>query len=298
MIVGYQFDRAKVPAIADASIYSYMFYNNSFVISGRGNEMNVTTNALSCEIDAGQAIIQGRLVEILTPETVEIPANSSGFLVIQIDLSQVNESIGIPGTSEYRVTNNQVIATFVNQLLTDDLNNGGVSYSFSLGSVSSTSSTVTFTRNDQAWAQICPYRIGDILQTTNPDNPSTSWIGTSWEAWGQGRVIIGMGSNGTTNYTIIGAMGGEEKHVLTTAELPTMSWGFGHHGDEAGSLLRAWYGSSGITNGSININAYSPPNPQNAGGVSARDIRWTVGNNTAHENRMPYVTCYMWRRIA
>jgi hypothetical protein len=151
MIVGYQFDRAKVPALADASVYSYLSNNVSAVLSGRGNEMNVATNALSCEIDTGQAIIQGRLVEILTPEVVEIPANSSGFLVIQIDLSQVNESIGIPGTAEYSVTNNQVKAQFVDHLMNDDLNNGGVSYSFNLGSVSSTSSLVIFTRNDSIY---------------------------------------------------------------------------------------------------------------------------------------------------
>jgi len=151
MLVGYQFDRAKVTAISDASIYSILTGNRSFVLPGRGNEMNVTTSALTCNINTGQALIQGRLVEVLTPEPVAIPANSSGYLVIHIDLSQVNTSIGIPGASDYRVINNQVKAMYVNQLTEDDLNNGGVDFSFNLGTVDSTNSTVTYVRNDDAW---------------------------------------------------------------------------------------------------------------------------------------------------
>ena len=32
----------------------------------------------------------------------------------------------------------------------------------------------------QNMAALCPYRIGDYLQTENPTNPALSWPGTSW----------------------------------------------------------------------------------------------------------------------
>lgn len=36
---------------------------------------------------------------------------------------------------------------------------------------------------------ICPYRIGDILSTTNPEHPSVSWIGTTWELLDDGEHL-------------------------------------------------------------------------------------------------------------
>jgi hypothetical protein len=195
MLVGYQFDRAKVTALSDSSLLSFLSRNQSFVVPNRGNEMNVTTSALSCLIDTGQALIQGRLVEVLSPETVAIPANTSGYLVLHIDLSQVNTSIGVPGSSDYKVINNQVKAKFVNQLIYDDLNNGGVDYSFNLGAVSSTNSTVTFTQNDEAWtsahqfintewqqiSNMWVYRQGNLVSvryTFTPTSSSNVILGT------------------------------------------------------------------------------------------------------------------------
>ena len=32
----------------------------------------------------------------------------------------------------------------------------------------------------QNMSALCPYRIGDYLQTENPTNPALSWPGTSW----------------------------------------------------------------------------------------------------------------------
>ena len=47
--------------------------------------------------------------------------------------------------------------------------------------------------------------------------------GDTWVAWGAGRVSIGIGSNGTTNYSTVESTGGEEKHTLSVSEIPSHS---------------------------------------------------------------------------
>ena len=42
----------------------------------------------------------------------------------------------------------------------------------------------------QNTAALCPYRIGDYLQTENPTNPALSWPGTSWVQV-QDRMLMG-----------------------------------------------------------------------------------------------------------
>ncbi|MBL1223740.1 hypothetical protein [Enterococcus sp. BWR-S5] len=153
-IKGYQFDRAKVTALKDASLYSALHLNQSTVITDRGNEMAVSVNGLDATIDTGQAVICGRLVEITAAETVSIPANTSGFLVITIDLSELNESEGTPGSSDYVFTNNQLRCEFVEALNQQDLNDGGVLYTFNLGAVSTNSSSITYTKNTDAWSYL------------------------------------------------------------------------------------------------------------------------------------------------
>lgn len=144
---GYNFDRAKTPASADGSLYDYLSLQRNGVIGNRGNNLAVTTTGLVCTIDTGQALIQGRLVEVTSPENVTIPANSTGYLCITVDLSQVNTSTGTPGKVDYTVVIGQLRIEFLETLTKQDLFNGGAIYNFNLGSVVSTDSTVTYTKN-------------------------------------------------------------------------------------------------------------------------------------------------------
>ena len=64
------------------------------------------------------------------------------------------------------------------------------------------------------------YPIGSIYITTDNTNPSTT-LGGTWEAYGQGRTLIGMGSNGTNNYQTISSTGGNSKVTLQSSNLPS-----------------------------------------------------------------------------
>lgn len=66
------------------------------------------------------------------------------------------------------------------------------------------------------------YPIGSIYITTTATNPSLS-LGGTWEAYGQGRTLIGMGNNGTTNYQTISSTGGISKMSLSIDNIPAHS---------------------------------------------------------------------------
>ena len=146
MITGYQFDRAKVPPLADATVYEYLGSNQNTVIPNIGDGMAVTADGLNLTIGTGKALICGRLVEIASPETVQIPANSNGYLCLTIDLTQSNTSSGTPWETDYTFVINQVRAEFLTSTTTDDLNNGGLIYNFVLGSVTSDAATASFSK--------------------------------------------------------------------------------------------------------------------------------------------------------
>ena len=149
MLRGYQFDLAPVTAKNDASLYDNLNFNFSYVLPNRGNEINVTTSGLSAIVDTGQALIQGRLVEIDAPLTVSIPASSTGFLVIEIDLAKVNNSSGEGLT--YQFTNNQLSIKFVTVLVQGDLHNTDTLYHFNLGAITSNASGASFTKNQDVY---------------------------------------------------------------------------------------------------------------------------------------------------
>lgn len=139
------------------------------------------------------------------------------------------------------------------------------------------------------------FPVGAIFTTVVATNPGTSLGFGTWVAWGSGRVPVGMGSNGTTNYTVVEATGGEEKHQLTVAELPNVYGYWTIHGQENGTN---WANAVGYANSLSSYGAYKPPGGTATGANSLQNPGFNFGSNTPHENRQPYITAYMWKRTA
>ena len=145
MITMYQSDRAPVYPANDASLFSAIT-NGQSVILPRGNKFNITVNGLVATIGTGQAVIQGRLIEITQPETLTLPANSSGYIAIVVDLTKTNDVSGSVGTQNYSVKVNQVYLAAVTGTLTqDDLNNGGFVNEMAIAKFTTTTTTATTT---------------------------------------------------------------------------------------------------------------------------------------------------------
>ncbi|HBM5791632.1 TPA: hypothetical protein LY451_003104, partial [Enterococcus faecium] len=75
------------------------------------------------------AIIQGRMVVVRQEESITVPANSSGYIALTVDLTQevIPGSI-LPESEEYEWTNNQVKLEFITKVIKGNLNNGDKVY--------------------------------------------------------------------------------------------------------------------------------------------------------------------------
>ena len=140
---GYQFDKAKVTPEADSALYSYLAQSSdNKVISG----FTATATGLNIYVAAGKSLVQGRLIENGQQMQLTTQANKAGYVCITIDLTQDNTSTGTPGTSDYATVNNQLRLELVDALNQQDLNSGGLIYTFPIYSYVSTGATVTLTK--------------------------------------------------------------------------------------------------------------------------------------------------------
>lgn len=129
------------------------------------------------------------------------------------------------------------------------------------------------------------YPVGSIYFTTTKTTATAvqnALRGGTWVQWGKGRVPVGMGSNGTTNYSSVEATGGSEKVTLNISQIPSHTHAQrarGSQGDiaAAGSSIGAEFlGTSSTSIGST----------------------FATGGGGSHENRQPYITVYMWKRTS
>lgn len=156
------------------------------------------------------------------------------------------------------------------------------------------------------------HQVGTIYFTTREDEStpvkmSDKW-GGQWEAWGAGKVPVGVDTN-DSDFNTAEKAGGEKSHEMTAAENGphTHTGGNHYHGVGAGSYYAYATGTvSNETIGSISGSGWRLPqvpdtefwsgfNKTGLGGVVATT---SSGSGTAHNNLQPYIACYMWKRIA
>lgn len=170
------------------------------------------------------------------------------------------------------------------------------------------------------------YPVGSIYLSTNATNPAVLFGGT-WEAYAQGRVLIGAGT-GTDSRSekktfAAGDTGGEYNHQLTVEEMPSHDHGNGgshsHIGttSSAGSHTHTIHcvnenGTSGGTSAdgvSYYTKAYLPRTntTTDTNGTHTHNVTISSsgshthaknGSGEPHMNLQPYITAYIWRRVS
>ena len=118
------------------------------------------------------------------------------------------------------------------------------------------------------------YRIGDIITTTDPNNPNVSFGGT----WEQIKDVFLLGAGGSYG---VNSVGGEKTHILTELELPKHQ-----HTQRV----------TAATNTGTGIRVDYDDDVANAGAFEQGVLTGNVGDNTAHNNMPPYLAVYIWRR--
>ena len=116
--------------------------------------------------------------------------------------------------------------------------------------------------------------VGSIYQSTDPTSPADLFGGT-WEQI-KDRFLLAAGDSHAA-----GATGGEEKHILTAAEMANHTHGY----DYTGQSDATGTGAIKIVSPSGTANAYTGKATSNCGGQ-------------AHNNMPPYLAVYTWRRTS
>lgn len=156
------------------------------------------------------------------------------------------------------------------------------------------------------------YPVGSIYMSVNNINPSTYFSGTQWVLWGSGRVPVGVDAS-QEDFNEAEKTGGEKTHVLTESELPSHMHSIPKltgTAAEAGEHTHKTYyrndnllGNDSDRLGTKNANA-GTRDTMEASGKHTHTISTNksntgkAGTGAAHNNMPPYITCYMWRRMA
>ena len=124
------------------------------------------------------------------------------------------------------------------------------------------------------------YPVGSIYLSTSLDTVAKvqEAFGGTWEAWGSGRVPVGVDAT-QTEFNTVNKTGGEKTHTLTIAEMPSHS-----------HQVHAGWGAGSLGNNFLRVDSNNPKNQW--------DDTFPTGGDQAHNNLQPYITCYMYRRIS
>ena len=202
----------------------------------------------------------------------------------------VNSKADLNGSSseDFAINNGTVAGTFAvtgATTLTGTTTLGGnpTTTTQSAGNNTTRIATTAFVTTAASALNAAAYPIGSIFTTTvayaDSDAVVTAIGGTTWAAFGAGKVLVGLDASDTdfdTSGSSTGSAGsgGTKTHTLTTAEMPAHTH----------TITRAsGAGGSGASFG---------------GGADATHTTSSTGGGGAHNNVQPYITVYFWKRTA
>jgi len=142
------------------------------------------------------------------------------------------------------------------------------------------------------------YPVGAIYcNATDNRNPNTILGFGVWEAYSQGRVLVGDGTSdqafiASSNPNDARARGGASTHTLGVTEMPSHRHSkilSAELGGVAGQALASGHGGSNDNYARIIPHQGNPALPYRTN---------FEGDNQPHNNLQPYQVVYMWRRIS
>ena len=158
--------------------------------------------------------------------------------------------------------------------------NGDAAEAFSATTASVGTNTTQVATTAFVQAQYA-YPVGAIFTTTVAYANSAAVVaaigGTTWTAFGAGKVLVGVDAS-DTDFDTVEETGGAKTHTLTISEMPAHTHSYDRQVTSTDALsihdiVRTTGGNSSSTTGS-------------------------TGGGTAHNNLQPYITVYMWKRTA
>lgn len=173
------------------------------------------------------------------------------------------------------------------------------------------------TEVDEKFKNFCPFKVGDIYLTTNSTNPSSVFLGTTWQKI-EGRFLFGTSGSGASKQT-----GGSNSKTIAQANLPAVKIQLDSFSlsrgtmDITGSLKNLAHSANTLSSatGAFTKIAGTDSSYGSSGGgaADAFDFKasktWTgstnsvspqtsaLGNGQALDITPSYYTCHMWLRL-
>ena len=170
----------------------------------------------------------------------------------------------------------------------------------------------------ETFKNFCPFKVGDIYLTTNSTNPSSIFLGTTWQKI-EGRFLFGTSGSGASKQT-----GGSNSKTIAQANLPAVkiqldSFSFSRGTmDITGSLKNLAHSANTLSSatGAFTKIAGTDSSYGSSGGgaADAFDFKasktWTgttssaspqtsaLGSGQALDITPSYYTCHMWLRTS
>lgn len=149
----------------------------------------------------------------------------------------------------------------------------------------------------------CPYKVGDIFLTTNATNPSTVWLGTTWQKI-EGRMLKGTSGSGSSKQT-----GGSDTVTLKIENIPahthpaetaahTHTQPAHNHGANRFNTKKGFVENSSWTVADTLAGGPLSAGGETTGSASPVTSIGSTGSGTAFSVLNAYYTVHMWLRTA
>lgn len=161
--------------------------------------------------------------------------------------------------------------------------------------------TTAYVKNNISETLKKVYPVGSIYMSTVSTNPATLFGFGTWEAMPAGRVLLAQGTASWGTYNA-GSTGGEATHTLTVGEMPShnhSAWtdAQGNHNHLVNSKFDRTSNrniSSKESGGANTGSAYTSYNGNHSHNIGIGN----TGSSQAHNNMMPYLAIYIWKRVS
>lgn len=228
-------------------------------------------------------------------DALELAAGSSDIYAITDDGTITNLCEKVDGLDSHVTELEAQITGFSNQVT--DFSNRVAGVEQDVSEIKENLNDSTIVKKSELIDLIYP--VGSIYISISSTNPS-NFIGGTWEAWGQGKVPVGVDPL-DTDFDAPGKEGGEKTHVLSDSEMPRHKHGgYVNSGRYAGTpYFKTEQGALADTAAAgSDMPALKPGLGSSYTGAYGQLETLSVGNSDAHNNLQPYITCYMWKRTS
>ena len=152
------------------------------------------------------------------------------------------------------------------------------------------------------------YPVGSIYMSMIGTNPGTLFGKGNWNLIAPGRVLVGIDSS-DNDFNTVRKDGGSKTHTLGINEMPshTHIQNAHTHTQNAHKHAQSAYTSNSAQNNTYPSYGYSSgtlytitngTNDATAVNQNFTAVNQNTGGGNAHNNLQPYLTCYIWERIA